>query len=334
MKNILQDRKPFIIADVGSNWKRYDHPDHNLALALRHIDDAKFCGCDAVKFQFFTYKELYGIEGPNEYALPYEFIPKLATHASIRGIEFMCTAFSAEGAKFINHYVNIHKVASSDIQYWDLLNALFQTGKPIIYSTGGASDIEIENLLAKVMTKEDAILECVASYPAKPEHYDLVAMKNWKIRREAIVGVSDHTTTDLMAIAAVGMGATIFEKHFDALQIDEPYTDTPDAPFSIGPQKLLSYCSKIRDAYQICYGPKGFITEEEPMRLRWKRRLKICAPINSAQDTLQNGVNFGLFRSLSDDARSAGPQLIGDFEGKRVKNDMKPQDSLWYDDIL
>ena len=51
--------KPFIIAEVGSNF------DQSLKKAKKYINIAKKCGADAVKFQLFSGKILY----PNNYEM-------------------------------------------------------------------------------------------------------------------------------------------------------------------------------------------------------------------------------------------------------------------------
>ena len=45
--------EPFIIAEVGSCWETWEHCKDAINLA-------KNCGADAVKFQLFNHKDLYG----------------------------------------------------------------------------------------------------------------------------------------------------------------------------------------------------------------------------------------------------------------------------------
>ena len=53
MKNNLNIKSPYIIAEIGSNF------DQNIYLAKKLIKTAKNCGANAVKFQLFDSKKLY-----------------------------------------------------------------------------------------------------------------------------------------------------------------------------------------------------------------------------------------------------------------------------------
>ena len=59
--------KPYIIADVGANW-RDSTEKNNFKNAIDHIAVGAKTGVDAVKFQMFTHTELYGFPGYNIYA--------------------------------------------------------------------------------------------------------------------------------------------------------------------------------------------------------------------------------------------------------------------------
>ena len=156
--------KPYIIAEVGSNWLS-EEP----YLAIQHIIQAKECGCDAVKFQLFNSVELYGyrVKALDQYALPQQWLGLLKEECDKHKIDFMCTAFSPEGLKLVDPLVRAHKIASSDMKYVQLLDAAESTGKPILWSTGGATMNEIEQM----WRPEFIPMECVANYPAETKHY-------------------------------------------------------------------------------------------------------------------------------------------------------------------
>ena len=318
MKNLL-DKKPFIIAEVGSNWKRSNILEENLALARRHIYDASLCGVNAVKFQFFTHRELYGVDGPNDYNLPSNWLPILAHDCARNNVEFMCSAFSEEGLKYVDSFVNIHKIASSEALHLKLLEAAKKTGKPFLVSNSGLTDQEY---LQMNHYQPTAVLICSAKSPAKTEDYSLSF---------PIGGLSDHTLDETLALMAIGCNASIFEKHFDALSDFKGVKPSPDSSVSVGPQALERYCTLIRRAY---YAFANEVQSYDPLfKSRWQRRLKVTKPLKAGQDILEYGINFGIYRSLNDDSRAAGPLELSQFQGKRVKREMKPQDGLWFDDI-
>lgn len=341
-------RKPFIICDVGSNWATNSNPTDNLIMAKRHIYDSAKCGADAVKFQFYTDKELYGMEGPNKYHLPSTWIIDLAAYAAENNIEFMCTAFSEDGYRFINAFVNIHKVASCEMKHVEILKELARTNKPFLISTGGANEGEVTACanylygMGKEPREDFAFLECVANYPADPSDYNLRVLEHKDEIEDMVVkcytGVSDHTKSNVVAITAVGLGATIFEKHFTAF--DHPWGDhlyggddrqvmTPDYPVSIGPIAMTQYVRDIRQAFKsLGNGKKVAAGSEREMTLKWRRRLKVTESIKEGQ-ILKFGKNFGIYRSITEDTTAGAPEHWQKFDGGIAKKDLEPGDPVW-----
>src|SRR4051812_11737073 len=90
---ITELNAPFIIAEIGSNWARYDNDQKNKECALAHIRAAALCGASAAKFQYFKHRELYGFDAPNRYELPKEWLPALKAESEKANVEFMCSAF-------------------------------------------------------------------------------------------------------------------------------------------------------------------------------------------------------------------------------------------------
>lgn len=325
-------KSPFIIADVGSNHRG------DLELAKLHIDSAKDCGADACKFQLFSSLELYGQKNhdTDKWAMPREWVPILKHHADKVGIEFMCSAFSADGVNYVNDYVNIHKVASSEMLDPFILDAVKATNKPWIASTGGASLPEVEWLVQNY--QPDVLLECVALYPAECSHYNLQFMARTLITARKLdlplrVGVSDHTLDDTLSIASVGFVSTVFEKHFDAHHpSDYPGDASPDTCVSLNSDDLYHYCKNVRAAFSaIGNGHKSPAHQHDALK-RYRRRPIVTRDLK-AGDTLKLGENFGSYRSLVDDIRGAPAQLTREFDNRVLKVDMKLGSALWFSDV-
>lgn len=323
--------KPFIIADIGSNYR------NSLDLALKQIEAAKECGADATKFQLYTHQELYGLPGKLDYELPIEWLPKLAEHCEKVGIEFMCSAFSPEGVRAVDPFVKRHKLASSEICHYEIIEAIKATGKEWIASTGGAHWSEVKTLINH--HTPTGLLECVARYPAPTSDYDLECIPEWanyakheiecgKSDYKIAVGISDHTLTDSVALASIGFGATIFEKHFDCVGCN----DTPDSPVSLDPLVMSRYCAAIREAFSAIGDGIKQPRHQHDAQLRYRRRLIVTKDL-PAFTKLKAHENYGIYRSLVDDTRGDRPENLMRYDGMTLKVDKRAGDSLWRDDV-
>jgi len=150
----------FVIAEAGSNWKCGTYND-DLNQAKKLIDVASKAGADAVKFQTYkpetTYVSDAGISDYlsksgnakkiedifEKHSMPYEMIPELFKYCKEKNIMFMSTPFSISDAKAIDPYVEIHKIASFEINHVRLIEFLAKTKKPILISTGASTFDEI-----------------------------------------------------------------------------------------------------------------------------------------------------------------------------------------------
>lgn len=128
-----------VIAEIGSNFK-------SLEDCFFSIEQAKAAGADAVKFQCFTSEEMYGLPGKIDPLLNLDRIPLLKNAADKNGIEFMCTMFSPEFLRFSLPYLETIKIASSDMEYLELIDVAMASGKDIYLSTGGHTKAEIAQL--------------------------------------------------------------------------------------------------------------------------------------------------------------------------------------------
>lgn len=316
----LFEAKPFVIAEVGSNWD-------TLHDCIQSIEQAKDAGADAVKFQAFSYQALYGygwqtLAGPRElpHSLPLDWLPQLKEKADACGIEFMCTAFSPELVAAVDPFVSVHKVASSDAAWPQMLKAVSR--KPVLLSTGAKGEGEIDaafRILGAITAGGRGIpLFCVAAYPAGFVDFDV--MRLIANRYGGRVGFSDHTLGITAAVEAARRGAVVIEKHFTAF----PDLDTPDRPHSIGPDEFKRMVDLIRGATQPTIGPSP---EERDMLLRHNRRL-IVTQETLPDEPLRYGVNYGAFRALYDDTRGLSPFAWELVEGRRATRPLKRGESI------
>ncbi len=287
----LHEAKPFIVAEIGSNWQTLEH-------CLASIREAKYAGADAAKFQAYDHHALYGSgDGYRDGATPMagvlrlEWLPELAKEACRIGAELMITAFSPELVLAVDPYVSVHKVASSDLCYPQLLEAIAKTGKPVLLSTGAAMPGDLEKAMTFFRPGLAMPLYCVAAYPAAYADLEMVGR---------FIGFSDHTLGYTAAVQAARFGAPVIEKHVTFF----PELDTPDRPHSLTGEEFKAMVDLIRGTSQ----PHGPLPEERAMTLRHRRRLVATQDI-AIGDKLVYGENYGAYRSLEDDDHGLTPFL-------------------------
>lgn len=282
-----------IIAELGSNWKSFD--DCKDAIGL-----AKSCGADAIKFQLFTHKELYGFDGEMAGELPRDWLPKLKEKSDAVGIEFMCSAFSPNGILAVDPLVNTHKLASSEMCHVGMLSALSKTGKHILISTGAQSQNDIQSACDFMRDCNVTFMYCEASYPAQSVDLRKLALLEQLVGSP--VGFSDHTT-DIFNIPALARdyGAIVLEKHFNPFN----YKDTPDAGHSLGVNAFQEMAYNVKADHVCVLGPTG---SEKEMLTTHKRRLVALRKIEVGDPFLLN-INFGVYRAKTEMIDAAHPSL-------------------------
>lgn len=328
-------KKPYVVAEIGSNWKRSDLPAplNGMTFALNQIKYAAETGADAVKFQLFTSIELYGYPVPSvdKYAIPKEWINGIQEYAKKCNVDFLCSAFSEEGYKFIDKFVDRHKVASCELPHLGILETLVKLKKPVILSIGGAKASEIQKALYVLRDIPTAVMHCVSAYPAKEENYELGTIEMLKLLGNMDIGLSDHTLTKSCALLSLGKGVTIFEKHFDYYKNNIMYHETPDTPHSVDYTDFKSYVKAINDGYKLLQSQKLLINEQEVIK-KHKRRLKIIKDLNEG-DKLVYGENYGIFRSIDDDCYADSGFNYHSYNGKILRISKRQGDGLYIKDL-
>lgn len=336
----LADKKhTFVIAEAGSNWKCGTF-EEDLMQAKKLIKIASNANADAVKFQTFKANSLYAYNaGKSDYlskngidqtvndmfdylTMPHEMIPELAKTCKQENILFMSTPFSVEDAKEIEPYVDLHKVASYEINHVRLVEYLAQTGKPMIVSTGASTFTEIDfavNLIKKNNNSKIALLQCTSKYPAPVESLNLSVIPTIKSRYGVPVGLSDHSVEPLLApILAVGYGATIIEKHFTV----DKNLPGPDHKFALIPSELEMMVHLIRNADKAKgSGNKEILDDEKELKQFATRSLQAIQNIAKG-DVLKEGINFAILRP-GKQLRGLDARFLHKVEGKKAKQNIQ-----------
>ena len=276
----MNSRKPFIVCEISANHLG------DLERALRLIDAAKAAGADAVKFQTFQVKSMvsdpdYVIpSGPwmgtavgdlySQAHTPRKWHETLFAYARALEIEPFSTPFSPDDVDFLEELrCPRYKIASFELVDHELIRHAARTGKPLIMSTGMASDQEIWAAMdAAYECPQVTLLKCTSGYPAPVSEANLATIDHMQMMYACPVGISDHTLGIAVPVAATALGASMIEKHITLRRAD----GGPDAAFSLEPEEFAQMVTACREAAEaigeVRYGP----TDSEQPQLMFRGR--------------------------------------------------------------
>ena len=238
-----------IVAEIGNNHEG------SYARAEELIGQAADAGAGAVKFQAFRTESLVGrvdqsrIDRLRGFELRDDEFVRLAAVARSTGLAFISTPFDLEAVELLASLVDAMKVASGDLTFVQLLDAVAQVPRPVLISTGGADDAVVARAVERFDggrgRKDLCILHCVSSYPTPIGEANLRAITTLRELLDRPVGYSDHTIGSEAAVLAVGLGAVMIEKHFT---LDKSFSDFRDHQLSADPSDLRELVERVRIA--------------------------------------------------------------------------------------
>lgn len=332
--------KTFIIAELSANHN------HNLQTAIESIRAAASIGVDAVKIQTYTadtitlncQKDDFILKGGlwdgqclyNLYKqayTPWEWHERLFRVAKEEGILMFSTPFDKTAVDFLETLGNpIYKIASFEIMDTELISYAASKGKPMIISTGIATEQEIDEALEacrKVGNNDITLLKCTSEYPAKIEAANLSMIPAMRKRFGVNVGLSDHSFGTLVPTVAVALGVTAVEKHF----ILDRALGGPDAGFSMDLEEFRQLVKDLRAAESSLGTPTFEMTPAIQRARKVGRSLYISKDVKAGEILTPENVRCvrpGL---------SLHPRHLKDILGRKAKCDMHLGDRISFDSI-
>ena len=283
----------YLIAELSANHRRHE----DLAVELVHA--AKEAGADAVKLQTYTpdtitiasdgesFRAGRGSlwEGTTLHDLyaeaytPWEWQPRLKALAESLGMDCFSSPFDPTAVDFlVSLDVPAFKVASFELVDLPLIRRMAETGRPLVMSTGMATEAEIDEAVATARSAGAtgiALLKCTSAYPSPPESVNLRAIPAMAERWGVPVGLSDHTLGEAVAVGAVAVGACMIEKHLKLAGDDS----SPDAAFSLDKDAFRRMHDAIRTAEKALGVPEIGPTDAEAESRRFRRSLFVVEDV-------------------------------------------------------
>jgi N-acetylneuraminate synthase len=252
----------FVLEAANNHWGSIDRglkivQDFGIVVRYNNVKAA-------IKFQFrdvdtFIHQEFKGAKNLR-YVSKTEATAMQRDHFSILmnkvrqvGCIPMATPFDEKSVEFCAELdLPIIKVASSDINDWLLLEAVAKTKRPVIISTGGASEKSLDEVVQFFENRNIplAINHCVSIYPSEEEQLELEQIDYLRDRYAShVIGFSSHEylSWDKSMYISYAKGARTWERH-----IDIDYEGVPVSPYCSKPEQVDVWFKAHRDAVTMC----------------------------------------------------------------------------------
>ena len=338
-RTVGDDLPVFIVAELSANHLR------NFNLAIKTIKAIKKAGADAVKLQTYT-PDTITINSKNKYFkikqgtiwdgqtlynlykkayTPWQWQPKLKAIAEDLGLICFSTPLDKTAVDFLqNLNVPAYKIASFEITDISLIEYVASKNKPIIISTGIAKRSDIEEAVAACRSMKNnqiILLKCTSIYPTPLGEVNLSMIPKLKKDFKCMVGISDHTLGNSVAIAAVALGARLIEKHF----ILDRKLKSPDAAFSLEPEEFKSLVKSLREVEKALGDEKYRLTEKIKRARELMRSLFVVKDIKKGEMFTQENL-----RSIRP-GNGLPPKYLKDILGKKAARNIKRGTPLKWD---
>jgi N-acetylneuraminate synthase len=321
----------YVIAEMSANHQQ------SFGEAVKIVHAAADAGADAIKLQTYTADTLtidanqscFRVGGGTlwdgrtlhdlyrEAFTPWEWQPRLMEVARSCGLDLFSSAFDPTAVAFLETMgVAVHKVASFELVDIPLIQTMARTGKPLILSTGMASETEIGEAVQAARqagASQIALLKCTSAYPSPPDEMHLKTIPYLAERFGVTVGLSDHTMGIEVPVAAVALGACIIEKHVTLSRA----VPGPDSAFSLEPHELRALVEAVRKVEKALGRVQlGGAGEQEARSRTFRRSLFVVQDVKAGEVFTTENV-----RSIRP-GHGLPPKFMSEVLGKRASRDL------------
>jgi sialic acid synthase SpsE len=309
----------------------------------------------AIKFQFrdvdaFIHKEYQGnqdiryISKTEKTRLTKDEFSRLIQQVKLVGCIPMATPFDEKSVDFcVELDLPIIKVASSDVNDWPLLEKIASTKRPVIVSSGGASEKSLDEVVLFFENRNIpiAINHCVSLYPSEDHQLELNQIDYLRNRfPEHVIGFSTHEyhTWNASMLVSYAKGARTWERHVDIdadgipvspycslpHQVDEWFKNfqlakslcggSADSRRILPPEEIKYLDALVRGVYAKKDLKAGYVFSHE----KFEQDFYMAIPLRKGQLSVREVLNG---ESLKKDLSTDAPLTIHDIDGPFSEND-------------
>jgi sialic acid synthase SpsE len=309
----------------------------------------------AIKFQFrdvdaFIHKEYQGnqdiryISKTEKTRLTKDEFSRLVQQVKLVGCIPMATPFDEKSVDFcVELDLPIIKVASSDVNDWPLLEKIASTKRPVIVSSGGASEKSLDEVVLFFENRNIpiAINHCVSLYPSEDHQLELNQIDYLRNRfPEHVIGFSTHEyhTWNASMLVSYAKGARTWERHVDIdadgipvspycslpHQVDEWFKNfqlakslcggSADSRRILPPEEIKYLDALVRGVYAKKDLKAGYVFSHE----KFEQDFYMAIPLRKGQLSVREVLNG---ESLKKDLSTDAPLTIHDIDGPFSEND-------------
>lgn len=254
----------FILELANNHWGRLER---GLRIVHEFAQVAKFNNVRAaIKLQFrdvdhFIHKDFHGrddiryIKKTQATRLSKAEYRTLVRAIKERNCIPMATAFDEASVDLCDELdLPIIKIASSDINDWFLIERIAETRKPVIVSTGGSTQKDVDDMVTFFANRNIplAINHCVSIYPSEDDELELNQIDFLRQRYpKNVIGLSTHEYHDWTSsiLLSYAKGARTWERHIDIAE-----DGIPVSPYCSLPHQIDEWFKAFHKAIEMCGG--------------------------------------------------------------------------------
>jgi pseudaminic acid synthase len=253
---------------------------------------------------------------------PWEWHEKLFSYARELNIDIFSSPFDKSAIDFLEQFEpSAYKIASFEITDYELIRYAASKGRPMIISTGIATQKEIEDVVAICKNENNnniILLKCTSAYPAPLEEANLSMIPDLAKTFGVLSGFSDHTLGTTAPIVATTLGAKVIEKHF----ILDRSIGGADSEFSLDKKEFSQMIQSVRDTEKLLGNIDYTLTQKKQSSRQFARSLYATQDIKKGELFTQENVRsvrpgFGMH-----------PKYLNDILGTKATKSFKFGDRL------